>query len=78
VREQGVSEREVSESMGARAGGTPNCFAGACALIVSVGFDISKSGRPDATASFPGLEGVSACREESTRVRQMQVVPNCS
>jgi hypothetical protein len=46
------------------------------ALIASARFDMSESCRPDATAAFPGLESVSACREERSRVRQMRVLPN--
>jgi hypothetical protein len=56
--------------------GMPNGFGGACALIASAGFDMSESCQPDATAAFPGLEGVSACREGSSRIRQIRVGPN--
>jgi hypothetical protein len=55
---------------------TLNGFGGACALIASAGFDMLDSCRLDATAAFPRLEAVSACREGCSRIRRIQLAPN--
>jgi hypothetical protein len=55
VREQGVSEREVSER--ARAGGTPNCFGGACALIAFAGIRHVGIRSAGCDSHFPGPRG---------------------